>query len=237
MPLEDAISGGIKGLTDLGFGIYDRYKQSQKDDERKKAVERAIAQTESDYDKMIDLLEGYRSGQTTLSSPELLERYKQVLSGFDPEAYTYDFDKFTFVDETGKPITREDYIAKNREQILQDVSDRLMHTASGAGLGRGTGASLNIAKGLTEKDEELLKMASEQFGQDRAQAYTEWSDYIDKMQTKLDKERTGASEFAQLASGAIGADKQQEADYMADLLALLQGKSSSVNQANLALLT
>ncbi|MBO7513741.1 MAG: hypothetical protein J6T54_12400 [Fibrobacter sp.] len=237
MPLEEAVAGGIKGLADIGFGIYDRYKQKEKDKERKETVEKAVAQTSSDYDKMIKLLEDYRAGQTSLSSPKLLARYRQLLEGYNPEDYTYDFEKFAFVDESGKPITREDYIAQNREQILQDVSDRLQHTASGAGLGRGTGAGLNIAKGVTEKDEELLKMASEQFGQDRSQAYTEWSDYINKMQSKLDRKREGELGFAEMAKGAISSDEQKQSDYMADLLALMQGKSSSVNQANLALLT
>ena len=237
MPIEDIVSGGLKGIADIGFGIYDRYKQDEKERQRKKDIQKTIKQTESDYDKMIQLLEDYRSGQENLADPETLAKYKKLLSEYNPEDYLYDFEKFQFTDESGKPITREDYIASNREQILQDVSDRLQHTAAGAGLGRGTGAALNIGKGLTEKDEELMRMASEQFGQDRSQAYTEWSDYIDKMQSKLDKKRTGELGFAEMAGGAIQSDKTAESDYMADLLALMQGKSSSVNQSNLALLT
>jgi hypothetical protein len=236
MPLEDAITGGIKGVAELGLGIYDRYSQAKKDRERKRAVEKITAQTESDYDKMIKMLEDFRQGQTSYVSPALQARYRDILEGYDPEELTYDFDKFSFTDESGKPITREDYIAKNRDEIVQDVSDRLQHTASGAGLGRGTGASLNIARGIADKDEELLKMASDQFGQDRSQAYTEWSDYINKMQNKLDKKSQGMLNYADIAKGAISDDEQKESDYMADLLALLQGKSSSINQSNLALL-
>ena len=235
--IEEAVAGGIGGIADIGFGIYDRYKQAEAERERKRQARQIASQTASDYDKMLQLLEGYREGQEDITTPEARARYKQIVSGFNPEDYTYDFGEFKFTDEEGKPITREDYIAGNREQIMQDVADRLQHTASGAGLGRGTGASLNIGNGLTEKDEELLKMASEQFAQDRSQKYTEWSDYINKMQGKLDREREGTLQYANLAGGAIGADKQAESDYMADLLALLQGKSASVNQANLALLS
>lgn len=234
--IAEAIASGISGIADIGFGFYDRKKQAEAERERRRQVANVTKRTASDYDRMMQLLEGYREGQEDLTTPEMRAKYQQILSGFSPEGYTYDFDKFQFTDEQGKPITREDYIASNREQILQDVADRLQHTASGAGLGRGTGASLNIGKGLTEKDEELLKMASEQFAQDRSQKYTEWSDYINKMQSKLDREREGTLQYADLAGGAISADKQAESDYMADLLSLMQGKSASINQANLALL-
>jgi hypothetical protein len=38
-----------------------------------------------------------------------------------------------------------------------------------------------------------------------------------------------------MLGGAIGQQQQQESDYMADLLALLENKRATINQANLAL--
>ena len=57
------------------------------------------------------------------------------------------------------------------------------------------------------------------------------------MQANLDRKSGNLMNYANLAGGAIQADKQQQSDYMADLLNLLQNKTASVNQANLALLT
>lgn len=236
MPIEDAIAGGIKGLGEIGFGIYDRYKQGEKEKEDKRRVERAIKQTESNYDQMMKLIEGWREGQVDLASPQAVAKYGGILEGYDPTAYTYDFDKFAFVDEEGKPITREDYIAKNRDDIIEGVKGALQHTAAGAGLGRGTGAAMGIAEGVAKKDEELLKLAGEQFAQDRSQAYSEWGDYINKMQSKLDKESTGTMQYADLLGGAISQDKAASSDYMADLLSLLENKNTAINTANLALL-
>lgn len=236
MPIEDAIAGGIKGLGEIGFGIYDRYKQGEKEKEDRRRVERAIKQTESNYDQMLKLLEGWREGQVDLASTQAVAKYGGILEGYDPNAYTYDFDKFAFVDEEGKPITREDYIAKNRDDIIEGVTGALQHTAAGAGLGRGTGAALGIAEGVAKKDEELMKLAGEQFAQDRSQAYSEWSDYINKMQAKLDKESAGTMQYADLLGGAISQDKAASSDYMADLLSLLENKNTAINTANLALL-
>lgn len=236
MPIEDVIAGGIKGLGEIGFGIYDRSEQRKKERENKRRVEQAIRQTESNYDQMLKLLEGWREGQVDLASPKAAAKYSGILEGYDPTDYTYDFDKFAFVDEEGNPITREDYIAKNRDDIIEGVTGALQHTAAGAGLGRGTGAALGIAEGVAKKDEELLKLAGEQFAQDRSQAYSEWSDYINKMQAKLDKESAGTMQYADLLGGAISQDKAASSDYMADLLSLLENKNTAINSANLALL-
>lgn len=235
--IAEIVQGGVQGGSDIGFGIYDRYKQEQREKERQKQLDRMKRQTGSDYDKMLEMLEEWGGKQTELSTPSARAKYASILSDYDPEDYVYDFDRFQFTDADGKPLTREDFIAANREEILKDVSDRLQHTAAGAGLGRGSGAAASIAEGVESKDEELLKLAQEQYNTERGQAYSEWSDFIDKMQANLDRKSGNLMNYANLAGGAIQADKQQQSDYMADLLNLLQNKTASVNQANLALLT
>ena len=55
------------------------------------------------------------------------------------------------------------------------------------------------------------------------------------MQRKLDAARSGTESKISLLGGAIGQQEQKESDYMADLLALLENKRSTINQANLAL--
>lgn len=234
-PIAEIIEGGIKGSADVGFGVYDRYQQAEAAKKAKKRVEKVSQQTESDYNQMLEMLDKWRGDQITTASPQMVSEYSRLLENFDPSEYTADIEKFEFTDEQGNPLTREDFLAKNRDQILQSVTDRIQHSAAGAGLGRGTGAALGIAEGVAAKDEELQRLANEEYRADRQQAYSEWSDYIDKMQRKLDAERAGTENRIAMLGGAIGQQQQQESDYMADLLALLENKRATINQANLAL--
>lgn len=234
-PIAEIIEGGIKGTADIGFGIYDRYQQNEAAKKAKKRVEKVAEQTASDYNQMLEMLDKWRGNQITIASPQMVSEYSRLLENFDPSEYTADIEKFQFTDESGKPLTREDFIVKNRDQILQSVTDRIQHSAAGAGLGRGTGAALGIAEGVAAKDEELQRLANEEYRAERQQAYSEWSDYIDKMQRKLDAERAGTESRISMLGGAIGQQQQQESDYIADLLALLENKRATINQANLAL--
>lgn len=233
--ISEVVKGGIEGGASIGFGIYDRYKQQEAEEAAKERISQITGETASDYDKMLQMLEELHGKQTATATPEMVAEYSALLGGYDPTAYTADVEKFQFTDENGKPLSREDFLAANREQILQSVSDRLQHTAAGAGLGRGTGAAMSIAEGVAEKDEELQRLANEQYLGERSQAYSEWSNYIDKMQRKLDAARSGTESKVALLGGAIGQQEQKESDYMADLLALLENKRSTINQANLAL--
>lgn len=234
-PIAEIIEGGIKGTADVGFGVYDRYQQAEAAKKAKKRVEKVAEQTESDYNQMLQMLDKWRGDQITTATPQMISEYSRLLENFDPSEYTADIEKFEFTDEQGNPLTREDFLAKNRDQILQSVTDRIQHSAAGAGLGRGTGAALGIAEGVAAKDEELQRLANEEYRADRQQAYSEWSDYIDKMQRKLDAERLGTESRIAMLGGEIGKQQQQESDYMADLLALLENKRATINQANLAL--
>jgi hypothetical protein len=234
-PIAEIIEGGIKGTADVGFGVYDRYQQAEAAKKAKKRVEKVAEQTESDYNQMLQMLDKWRGDQITTATPQMISEYSRLLENFDPSEYTADIEKFQFTDESGKPLTREDFLAKNRDQILKSVTDRIQHSAAGAGLGRGTGAALGIAEGVAAKDEELQRLANEEYRTSRQQAYSEWSDYIDKMQRKLDAERAGTESRISMLGGAIGQQQQQESDYMADLLALLENKRATINQANLAL--
>lgn len=234
-PIAEIIEGAVKGTADIGFSVYDRYKQAEAARKAERRVEDVVSKTGSDYDRMLEMLIKWRQDQTKTTTPEMVSEYSRLIENFDPSEYTADIEKFEFTDEQGKPLTREDFLAKNRDQILQSVTDRIQHSAAGAGLGRGTGAALGIAEGVAAKDEELQRLANEEYRADRQQAYSEWSDYIDKMQRKLDAERAGTESRISMLGGAIGQQQQQESDYMADLLALLENKRATINQANLAL--
>lgn len=228
----------VQGLVDLGLGAYDRFigepKKEKKRQQRLKDLEEEVS---SDYTNMMKLLSGYHDKQDRFVTPEMKQEYQRMLSEYDPNAYIYDFNKFQFTDENGKPLSREDFVVENKDAMLADIESALSHSAAGAGLGRGSGAAGAIAKGVADKSLELQRLANQEYQQERANAYNEWSDYIDKMQAKMGLQESGYRQQMGLIGGEMERERGEESDYMADLLSLLQGKSSDITQAKMAMLS
>lgn len=228
----------LSGLAELGLGIYDRFiGDERKERERKKKVDELEDITKSDYQHMLELLEGYKEGQDKFVTPEMKQEYQRMLSEYDPNAYIYDFDKFQFTDESGKPLSREDFVSENKDAMLADIESALSHSAAGAGLGRGSGAAGAIAQGVADKSLELQRLANQEYQQERANAYNEWSDYIDKMQSKMGLQEQGYKTRMGLIGGEMERERSEESDYMSDLLGLLQNRSSDIAQAKMAMLS
>jgi hypothetical protein len=228
----------VQGLVDLGLGAYDRFigepKKEKKRAQRLKDLEEEVS---SDYTNMMKLLSGYHDKQDRFVTPEMKQEYQRMLSEYDPNAYIYDFDKFQFTDENGKPLSREDFVVENKDAMLADIESALSHSAAGAGLGRGSGAAGAIAQGVADKSLELQRLANQEYQQERANAYNEWSDYIDKMQAKMGLQEAGYRQQMGMIGGEMERERSEESDYMADLLSLLQGKSSEITQAKMAMLS
>lgn len=228
----------VQGLVDLGLGAYDRFigepKKEKKRTQRLKDLEEEVS---SDYTNMMKLLSGYHDKQDRFVTPEMKQEYQRMLSEYDPNAYIYDFDKFQFTDENGKPLSREDFVVENKDAMLADIESALSHSAAGAGLGRGSGAAGAIAQGVADKSLELQRLANQEYQQERTNAYNEWSDYIDKMQAKMGLQEAGYRQQMGLIGGEMERERGEESDYMSDLLSLLQGKSSDITQAKMAMLS
>lgn len=228
----------VQGLVDLGLGAYDRFigepKKEKKRQQRLKDLEEEVS---SDYTNMMKLLSGYHDKQDRFVTPEMKQEYQRMLSEYDPNAYIYDFDKFQFTDEEGKPLTRDDFVAENKAAMIADIESALSHSAAGAGLGRGSGTHRAIAQGVADKSLELQRLANQEYQQERANAYNEWSDYIDKMQAKMGLQEAGYRQQMGMIGGEMERERGEESDYMADLLSLLQGKSSDITQAKMAMLS
>jgi hypothetical protein len=228
----------VQGLVDLGLGAYDRFigepKKEKKRAQRLKDLEEEVS---SDYTNMMKLLSGYHDKQDRFVTPEMKQEYQRMLSEYDPNAYIYDFDKFQFTDEEGKPLTREDFLTENKDAMIADIENALSHSAAGAGLGRGSGTGRAIAQGVADKSLELQRLANQEYQQERANAYNEWSDYIDKMQAKMGLQEAGYRQQMGMIGGEMERERGEESDYMADLLSLLQGKSSEITQAKMAMLS
>lgn len=235
---SEGVTDIIGGLTNLGLGLYDRFiGDPKKEEEKGKKIREIERDTKASYDEMLDILSGFHKGQDRFVTPEMKQEYRQMLAEYDPNAYIYDFDKFQFTDESGKPLTREDFLAENKDAMIADIETALSHSAAGAGLGRGSGAAGAIAQGVADKSLELQRLANQEYQQERANAYNEWSDYIDKMQTKMGLQDAGYRQKMGLIGGEMERERGEESDYMSDLLSLLQGKSSDITQAKMAMLS
>lgn len=141
--------------------------------------------TDAEYDSMLQDVQNYYASRGSLGTQEDVNKYKADIEGYNPEDYVYDFDDFNYTK------TKEDFLNPYYSKIIGDTRNQLQHSAAGAGLGRGTGAALNIAKGVAEKEDELYKTAMEEYNQDRDFEYQKYADAITNNQNKLNAIREG----------------------------------------------
>lgn len=142
--------------------------------------------TDAEYDKMLNDINVYYAQRGSMGTQQDVNEYTNAISNYDPSEYVYSFGDFDY------DKTKEDFVNPYYSRIMSDTADQVQHTAAGAGLGRGTGAALNIAKATTEKSDELYRTALQDFMQDRDFAYKEYADSITRNQNKLDALREGA---------------------------------------------
>lgn len=152
---------------------------------RKEAAEYLKAQgaiTDSEYNKVINDINSYYAQRGSLGKKADVNEYKSAIQSYKPEDFVADVGDFS--DTYNK--TKEDFVNPYYNKIINDTAQNIQHSAAGAGLGRGTGAALNIAKGTAEKSDELYRTAMQDFQQDRDFAYKEYADAIANNQRRLD---------------------------------------------------
>lgn len=183
-------------LASAASSMYAADKQSQANKEaaeqeyesRMKAIEELRRQgklTDAEYDSLANQVTEYYKNRGSLGTQEDVNEYKAAIEGYNPEDYVHDFDEFNY------DKTKEDFLNPYYNKIMTDTAKQVQHTAAGSGIGRGTGAALNIAKATTEKSDELYKTALQEYNTDRSQAYKEYSDAITNNQNKLNAIRAG----------------------------------------------
>ena len=180
------IAAGIAaGASLLGSGIQAYYnnKASEAEREDRKAAARELKEqgklTDAEYDQIIKSIDEYYETRPTLGTAEDINDYRNAISQYNPEDYVADFDQFKF------DKTKEDFINPYYSRIIGDTANSIQHSAAGAGLGRGTGAALNIAKGVSEKSDELYRTAMQDYNSDRQFAYQQYQDRIANNQARL----------------------------------------------------
>ena len=183
------VAGAASNLISSGIQSHTANKAAEADREaRKKAAEKLRQQgqiTDVEYNNVIKDIDEYYKQRGSLGSKEDVNKFKSDITGYNPEDYAYEFDDFKY------DKTKEDFLNPYYSRIIGDTADSIQHTAAGAGLGRGTGAALNIAKGTAEKSDELYKTAMSEFNADRDFNYKKYSDAIKNNQARLDALRQG----------------------------------------------
>ena len=189
------IAGAAAGLAgQLGgaaiSGYYSNEASKREADARKEAAAQLRADgqiTDAQYNQLISQINQYYNSRGSLGTQQDVNQYKAAIQGYNPEDYAADVGEFS--DTYDK--TKEDFVNPYYSQIIADTRDTIQHSAAGAGLGRGTGAALNIAKGTAEKSDELYRTAQEAYRDDRNFAYQTYIDAIQNNQNRLNALRSG----------------------------------------------
>lgn len=186
------VAAGVGAAATLGGAAIQGYyadKASEREaNARKEAAQQLRAQgqiTDAEYGKMINEINQYYNTRGSLGTRSDVNEYRSAIQNYNPEDYVAEDPGFNFYK------TKEDYLNPYYAQIIGQTRDELQHTAAGAGLGRGTGAALNIAKGVAEKSDELYNTAMSDYRDERDFAYKQYTDAITNAQNRLNALREG----------------------------------------------
>lgn len=173
------IAGGVAAASLLSNYMNSKAERNAKRDARAQLGQSQTA-TANEYDKMMRDIDSYYANRGSLGTAQDVNDYKAAIEGYDPNAFVYDRGEFDY------NKTANDFINPLRDKIVANEVAGVQHSAAGAGLGRGSGAAEAIAQAVADKDEELYKIAQQDYRDDRDFAYKKYSDYAQAMQNKLD---------------------------------------------------
>lgn len=191
-PIVAAIAAGAaSNLISSGIQSYTANKAAERELNARKDAQKALTNMKNDssgqYQRLLDDINSYYAGRGSLGNASDVAAYRNAIENYNPEAIRAEIEQ-----STGTPFssqytkTKEDFINPYYSRIIGDTANSIQHSAAGAGLGRGTGAALNIAKGVSEKSDELYRTAMQDYQNDRDFAYKQYQDAIDNTYKKLD---------------------------------------------------
>lgn len=192
--MAPVIAAGIMAGTSLLGSALQSNAQSKAAEAERRARAEAAARlreqgqlTSAEYQRIIQDINSYYDMRPSLGNQGDINAYRSAIAEYNPEDYAADVGDFS--KEYTK--TKEDFINPYYSRIIGDTANTIQHSAAGAGLGRGTGAALNIAKGTAEKSDELYRTAMQDYTQDRDFAYQQFTDAIRNNQNRLNAIREG----------------------------------------------
>lgn len=214
-----SVAGSLGGAAISGY--YADKAAKREADARKEAANQLRAQgqiTDSQYNNLINQINQYYSTRGSLGTQSDVNAYKQAIAGYNPEDYAatdpgFNYDK-----------TKEDFINPYYSAIIGDTANQIQHTAAGAGLGRGTGAALNIAQGVASKSDELYRSAMQDYQNDRTFEYQKYQDAIRNNQNRLNALNT-ANQYKIGLQGNLASDYYNTQDSrMSDIMQAQQDR-------------
>lgn len=224
------IAAGIAGAATIaGSAIQSHYANKAAEAElnaKKEAAQQMLqngALTQTEYNHLINGINSYYAQRGSLGSAQDVNAYKQAIASYNPNDYVADVGDFNDVYSK----TKEDFINPYYSRIIGDTTNSIQHSAAGAGLGRGTGAALNIAKGVSEKSDELYRTAMQDYTQDRQFAYQQYQDRIANNQARLNA-LNSATQYKLGLQGSLASDYYNTMDArQSDLMKAQQDKLNS----------
>lgn len=195
--------------------------------DRAHAVERGRQMAMHDYDTLEGLLSDYDQSRIRLADENTVKDLKQLMSSYEPQVY--DFGKF----EDSYTKTIDDFLNPEADKIANLAGLKTQADLASRGAAKGTGGLAGIGYSRWQAAEQLYKDAQQAMKDDRAQAYTEYGDYIDRMQKKLDTLNQGKLNKINMLSGAVTNEQTAQSDYMADLVALMSDKAKTNIEAGI----
>lgn len=220
-------AGIIAGASLLGAGIqsYSQSKAAEAERDARESAAKDLLQrgqiTDNEYRQIINSIDSYYANRQGIGSAGDINKYRQAIADYNPEDYAADVGEFNF------DKTKEDYLNPYYSRIIGDTANTIQHSAAGAGLGRGTGAALNIAKGTAEKSDELYRTAMSDYQNDRNFAYQQFTDAIKNNQARLNALRSG-QEYKMGLQGNLAQDYVNTQDArQSDLLKAQQDRLAS----------
>lgn len=225
VPLIAAGIGAATSLASSGISAYSNYKSQQAQMRaREEAANKLRAQgqiTDAEYNALVNDIKQYYNNRGSLGDQNDVNEYKQAIAGYNPEDYAAVDPGF------GWSGTKEDYLNPYYGKIIGDTANTIQHTAAGAGLGRGTGAALNIAKGVAEKSDDLYRTAMQDYQNERNFQYQKYQDAIRNNQNYLSALREG-NEYKIGLQGNLAQDYFNTQDSrMSDILKAQQDKMNA----------
>lgn len=219
MAAGEIVGGFINGAVNYINAQQQRDLERRMQEQKQRAVQNALAQSNTEFQRMMNTLDDYNAGRIRLADDDMVKQYKELMTSYQPEVY--DFDKFSY----DKSV--DDFMNPMADKIAALAGLETQASQAGQGAAGGTGAMAGMGYSRWKAAEDLYKDAQAQMNADRSQAYREYGDYITNMQKKLDTISQGQLDKIQMLGGAITNEQQQQSDYMADLLGIMGDKAST----------
>lgn len=222
------IAAGIGAAASLAGSAISAYSNSKSQEAQMRAREEAANKlraqgqiTDAEYNALVNEIKQYYNNRGSLGNQNDVNEYRQAIAGYNPEDYAASDPGF------GWSGTKEDYLNPYYGKIIGDTANTIQHTAAGAGLGRGTGAALNIAKGVAEKSDDLYRTAMQDYQNERNFQYQKYQDAIRNNQNYLNALREG-NEYKLGLQGNLASDYYNTQDSrMSDILKAQQDKMNA----------